>query len=214
MSFVEIIKILMSVLSLIIGLFNPKTGMRQVASITNADCAQVEWTVPPGVSGGVFSGTASVVCHFEGKGGGGIPALRAHMIQTIPASAQTGQMLVTSHQGLPSFSWDTQLEMGNNALVKGTTFIGANGSNFLRNVFESSSVQGSGSAQYLKNLYSAVEVTRLQDGSYMLRASQAMGVKKPLLMSSSKFISTLRGQAEEALLERAVNSVQEMASHL
>lgn len=214
MSLVQIIQMIMSVLAFIVGLFTPKMGVRQVAFITEADCAKVEWTVPPSVSNGMYTGTASVVCGFDGQAGGGIKALRSHMIRTIPASAQTGQTMVTTYQGLPTFSWLTQLEMGEGSTVQGTTYIAWNGINYLRNIFESSSVQGTGNAQYLKNVYASMEVTQLEDGSYQLKASQAMSVKKPLLISTSKFLSTLRSQAEEALLERAVSSVQEMASHL
>jgi hypothetical protein len=215
MPLLQIIQNIISALALIVGLFFPKspTNVRQVASVTNVDCVPVEWTVPPTVSGGTFIGTASVVCRFDAKAGGGIAALRSHLIRTIPGTTKMGQTMVSTYQGLPAFSWRTQLETANGTVVHGTTVIGSNGSSFLRNVFESDSVEGA-NAQYLKSLYAAVEVTQIEGSQYEIRVSQSIGVKKPFLMTANQFLSNLKSQSEEALLERAVSSAQEMATHL
>jgi hypothetical protein len=214
MGFAEIISLIMQILAFIAGLFAPKVGVRAVSYRTQPDCAAVEWAVPPTVSSGVFSGTVSVRCRFDAAAGGGISALRKHLVRQVPIDGQAGEAYVSNYQGLPALSWRSRVEMQDGAEVLGTTFIGSNGSSFLRSVFESSSVRGSGSAQYLQTVSATLEVQQIDGMEYELTASQAMSVKKPFFFSSARFRNQVVDQAEKSILERAESAVQEMASHL
>jgi hypothetical protein len=215
MDFISIINIIMQILAFIAGLFAPKTGIRSVAEITRPNCSAVEWAVPASVSGGVFSGTVEVRCRFNSDASGGFQALRAHLVTRLPQDGQGGEAFVSSHQGVPSLSWRSRLELADGSQVLGTAYVGSNGTSFLRSVFESSSVRGSGSAQYLQSIYSVMEVKALEAlGEFELKEIQSISVKKPFFVSSAQFKTRLKEQAEKAILERAESAVQEVASHL
>jgi hypothetical protein len=216
MPFAQIIQIIMQILAFIAGLFNPtKMSVREVAYVTDFDCGQVEWVVPPAVKDGAFKGTASVHCLFEGKNGGGVSALRSHLVSQLP---QDGGMRAGSKGilgGLPSMSYPTSLKMGEGVVAHGVTQIATNGSSILRDVFESKSIEASGNGRYLKSVYAEMIVTQRDSwGTYDIELIEAIEVKKPAFVPSSEFVSKLEEQASESLLERAVSAVQEMAAHL
>ncbi len=216
MSFVTIIQIIMQILAFIAGLFNPThASIRQVAQITDYDCSAIRWVAPPVVEGGSFNGKAQIVCYFEGKGGGGIAALRNHLVAQLPRDSRMENGVEGSYKGLPSMAYSTALEMGEGAVARGTTHIASDGINVLRDVFQSSSVEASGNGRYLKGVFGELQVMRVDgDSGYELKMSQSFQVKKPMLVPASEFETKLKAQSEEALRERAASAVQEMASHL
>ncbi|MBY0370157.1 hypothetical protein K2X33_05685 [bacterium] len=216
MSLIGIINIIMQILAFIAGLFNPKTGVRYTAFVTDFDCGAVEWQAPPVVSGGEFSGTAQVRCRFEGQGGGGIQALRKHLVQQLRDDAQLrSEPKIENYGEMPSLAYEVSVDMGEGAVAHGKTHIATDGFTVLKDVFESQSFSGSSNAAYLKNVVAEYQVESTEEsGVFELRASQQIRVRKPGLMSSSAFKSSLMEQAEEALMNRATGAVQEMASHL
>ncbi len=216
MPFAQIIQIIMQILAFIAGLFNPsQMSVREVAYITDFDCGQVEWVVPPAVKDGAFKGTASVRCLFEGKGGGGVSALRSHLVTQLPQDSGMRGGEMGSLGGLPAVSYPTSLQMGEGAVARGVTQIATDGSAVLRDVFQSSAIEASGNGRYLKSVYAEMQVTKRDNwGTYDLEVIQSIEVKKPFFVSTSEFVSKLKEQAAESLLERAVGAVQEMAAHL
>lgn len=215
MSLIGIINIIMQILAFIAGLFNPKTGLRYTSYVTDFDCGAVEWKSAPVVSGGEFSGTAQVACTFEGHGGGGVLALREHLMQQLPSDSEfRGNAKVGFMADMPSVIYAMELPMGEGVTAHGNTTIATNGFTGLVDVFESKSFSGGGNAAYLKSVVSKYEVSLIESGVYELKTSQELRVRKPALMSASQFKTSLKDQAEETLMDRAVNAVQEMASHL
>ena len=215
MGFAEIIQIIMQILAFIAGLFNPKTmQVRYVAFVTDFDCTPAVWSEPAKISGGVFTGKVETVCTFEGKGGGGVAALRAHLIEQLPQDAGTFEGTVENYQGIPSMAFKTSVELGEGVTAHGTTHIATNGFTVLRDVFESSSIAATGNGKYVKSMTSEMAVAKGLGDGYSLRVSQSLKVQKPFFASSSEFQSSLMEQAEESLMDRAVGAVQEMAGHL
>jgi hypothetical protein len=216
MPFAKIIQIIMQILAFIAGLFNPTAkSAREVAYVTDFDCGQVEWVVPPSVSGGSFNGTASVRCLFEGKGGGGVSALRAQLVSQLPKDAEMKGGAMGSLAGMPAVSYVTSLKLGEGVVANGITQIATDGRYELRDVFKSSSIDATGNGRYLKSVYAEMYVTQRDAfGTYEIEVTQAIEVKKPALVSSSDFKSKLQEQAEASLVDRAVSAVQEMAGHL
>ena len=215
MVIVQIIQMIMQILAFIAGLFNPnKMSIREVAYVTDFDCGQVEWVQAPAMQDGSFVGKASVHCLFEGKGHGGIAALRAHLVSQLPKDGGMSGGSVQSYGGTPGIAYATSLKMGEGAIAHGTTHISSGGS-VLRDVFESSSIEASGNGRYLKSVYAEMNVADVDGlGTYDLEVVQAISVKKPGMMSASDFVSKLKEQAEESLIDRAVSAVQESASKL
>lgn len=214
MGIIEIIKIIMAILAFISGLFQPKMGVRYVSHVTDYDCGSIRWTVPPSVSNGEFSGTAQITCEYEGVGGGGLMGLRSHFARQISQDGG-GTAKIENYQGLPSLAFNTALDMGEGGHAYGTTHLASNGTDILKNVFVSSSIQATGAGSYLRGMYGAMEVrTTGESGVYRLTITEAFQVKKPDLMSTSRFKASLKDQAEESLLDRATSAVQETALHL
>src|SRR4051812_16464050 len=113
MAIAEIIKMLMTILAFIAGLFNPKyASVRDVAYLTDFDCNAAQWTVPAAIRNGEFSGTVESVCTFEGKGGGGISGLREFLGAQLPMDALiNGNYQTENLRGLPGISYDTEIQM-------------------------------------------------------------------------------------------------------
>lgn len=217
MPILEIIRMLMSILAFIAGLFSPKQmSARQVVYTSAFDCNAVRWTQPAQVSGGVFTGTVEVQCEFEGRTGAGILGLRSHLIDQLPKDADMQAAKSEMFRGMPSMAYPTALEMAEGVKARGTTHIATNGFNVVRNVFESAQVDANGAGKYLRGVVSEMEVKKsaTEKDVYTLKLTQSMEVKKPALISASEFQSSLKKQAEESLVERAGSAVQESAAHL
>lgn len=213
MSIISIIGIIITILKFIMGLFNPTPAAYMVA-MADYDCGKVEWVGSPAVTNGVFVGTAQVHCEFEGTGAGNIRTLKAYMVTKLPKDGDIqGEAKVAEYQGLPSLAFRTHLSMSN-ATVFGMTNIASDNVYTLRNIFESDSIQATDTGKYLKSMFAETHVSAYGGGEYGLRIIQTIQVQKPSGISSSYFQSSLMDQAEESLMDRAVDAVHEMASHL
>lgn len=214
MSFAAIIQMIITILTFLAGLFEPKAGVRQTVSARDFTCDRPVWVGSPAVKDGVFAGTAEVKCEFLGQKGGGIAELQDHMVRQLPLDGQAqGTVQVATYEGQPSVAWKTKVALGSEATAHGRTVISSDGFSFLRNIFDSESIDATGNGQYVKGVHAEINV-RMTEESYEMRVVQEYRVKKPGLISSASFKSKLMQQAEEAIERRAVDAVAEFSQHL
>lgn len=183
-------------------------------------CEEVYWSAPPQLKDGRLGGTLNIDCEVEAINGGGLLALRRHMVDRIPVHAHQvhGAPKVENFQGLPSMAYDITLQLdaeGETVPVRGVTHIATNGFTQLRNVFVATTLPTSGKARYLKDMRSEVAVQKMdRPGWYRVNLSNTSQLARPWFAPAKTFARVFKDKSEQAFAEKTERILTSLANRL
>jgi hypothetical protein len=207
MTWTAIIAIIIQILNFIFGIFNPGPTPRQ-AQYT---CGSLKWTQAPKMVDGHLVGRAEQNCKVEGRSGGGLQQLKAHLAQRVMQNAY--QVAYKQGEAVYSVKLDSQTD-GQPLQVSGQASLSGNAA-VVRHSFEQSAVYTSSDAKYVVGVQAAMEVTPSSKSHwYNVSTSEAVKIKKPAFMSNSYFQSKIVSEMEAAMADHVVDAMSDLASHL
>lgn len=207
MTWTAIIAMIIQILNFIFGIFSPGPTPRQA----QYSCGSLKWTQAPKMVDGHLVGRAEQNCKVEGRSGGGLQQLKAHLAQRVMQTAH--QVAYNQGEAVYSVSLDSQND-GQPLQVSGQATLSGNAT-VVRHSFDQSAVYTSSDAKYVVGVQAAMEVTPSSKSHwYNVSTSEAVKIKKPAFMSSSYFQSKIVSEMEAAMADQVVDAMSDIASHL
>ncbi|GEM_PF-6415282 len=207
MTWTAIIAMIIQILNLIFGIFNPGPTPRQA----QYSCGSLKWTQAPKMVDGHLVGRAEQKCKVEGRSGGGLQQLKAHLAQRVMLTAH--QVAYNQGEAIYSVRLDSQAD-GEPLQVSGQATLSGN-SSVVRHAFDQSAVYTSSDAKYVVGVQAAVEVTPSSKSNWFnVSTSEAVKIKKPAFMSNAYFQSKIVSEMEAAMHDKVVDAMSDIASHL
>lgn len=231
MSWVVIIQIIISVLSMILEFLNgggfpkPKTLVADAPSTYHLvdydwNCGSPFWSEKAEVVEGEFRGTVSLDCEVQGVKGGGIRALRAHLVDQVYQTAHTvnGAAVVKTVAEMPATSQAVTMALETEEetyQLDGESTIATNGQTRLRHLFQTKSIPNQGSLKYLRSMANEVAVeTSTREGWYRVRFSNTSRIAKPWYVGTSTFKNLVVEKNEEKINARKQRLLNDLAANL
>lgn len=220
MGWLEIVTIIIQILTLIMGIFNPNPeAPTRTIQMTQYQCQPVRWSNPAHMEGSEFVGTVEQTCDFLGLEGAGLNALSEALAEKVEMAADVvyaGPVFTVSSSG-EAVGYDVSVDINTSA-----ERVAARGKTQLTNAFSGVShkynlvsMNSSLSSNPITDLKGNVNVVPgSRAGWYRATVSESMRIKKPLLMWASSFQSGVKKEIEKRMPEKVVQSIQEMALHL
>lgn len=183
-------------------------------------CGSSQWAVPGNVQNGVYSGTVLSKCEIEGTNGGGIVALRNHLVEQISRNSSHifEGPVVKNYNGLPSHAYDHSVVVATNEQefeMRGETNIATNGFTELKSVFRATSIPTNNSLHYLKGMEDEISVSASnRAGWYTITLKTTTSVAKPWFLSGETFTKAMNEKLVEKMENRRERVMNDLASKL
>jgi hypothetical protein len=177
-------------------------------------CADPAWLEAAAVRNNTFSGKIQVVCELETDGNGDIATLEARLAAlntTYDGQVAYGAAAPVAYGGgMDGHVREVAFQTAK-AKIKGKAELVCDGETELRRSFLSNGRDAQQASSYLKEISQQVEVVAaLSRGHYRVTITTGAQVAKPFLVSSSRFLETLRND----LRNRAVNDAPKLVEGL